>query len=218
MKTKADLQGRRKYLLKISEKTELCKAFMLVTIGYMFCYMFMLDYTVEGMNIFHRESTASGTIYEHPALFGLWVFLCAGSLFLNLDVLRRRHSLGHMKLLAFLQYTGLIFFIILYFFRLPQTYPPYEELADKLQFAMHLTSTIVGAGANAITLLLVILIKFKEDKRWTPFFWIAMAYIVFIAVGFVTLTSVFMETVPLLIAMAVVYVLNYTDAVKPKEN
>ena len=217
MKTMIDSQGRRLYLHKISEKTELCKGFLLVCFGYIFCYMFMLDYTVEGMNIFHRESTASGTVHEHPVLFGIWLLLCATTFFLNLDILRRKYSLGHMKTLVIMQYAGLIFLGCIYIFRLPSAYPPYEKFSDVLQFALHVASTVISFAANGILLLLVILIKFKEDKRWKPFVIIAAIFVVLVGVGFATITSVFMETVPLMFVMAILYMLNYTDVVKPKE-
>ncbi|MCL2508661.1 MAG: hypothetical protein FWF05_05750 [Oscillospiraceae bacterium] len=217
MKKTEAVREKKQYLLKLSENAELCKGVLLVCAGYIFCYMFMLDYSDPEMNIFHRWSTTSRTMFAHPVLFIIWGILCALTFFLNLDYLRRRYGLGHMKSLAILQYIGLISLVLTFTVPVPSTFPPYEVFFDEFRFRLHqLTSALYGV-VNVVCLFLIIAKNAREDKRFKKFFWGAIVYMILLVAGIILMLSGFMETAPTLVAMAVIYVLNFTKVTVPNK-
>ena len=78
--------------IRAARNAELNKGVLLIAFGYVFCYLFMLDYSVEGMGIFYRWSTTSYSQFQHPVLYAIWVILCGSAFFLNIGYLRGKYG------------------------------------------------------------------------------------------------------------------------------
>lgn len=198
---------RPPFSIPLSKHTELCRGILLFGAGYILCYMFLLDYSQEGMNIFYRWSTTSYSQFEHPVLFGLWCLLCAFSFFLNLERLRRKYECPQ-KILAFLQYAGFAFLMVTML--IPTHHAPHETLRHYLSYYTHLFSAMFYALTNMSCLLGIFYVRMKTDRRFKYWFSGSLVFIVVVAAFFAVRLCGFIETVPTLICMAVMYLLNDT--------
>jgi len=192
-------------LTPVSLYPELCKAILLIAIGYCFCFLFLLDYSDPEMNVFHRYSTTSYTVHRHPVLFYLYVTLLMLTLFFNLDVTRRRYG-SSSRLVAALQYTGLISMLIAVCIKAD---------AENILGMIHLGCSIIFGVANVICLELFFLLQMRRDRRFRKYFIGGLVFIAIIIPAFIFKLCGFVETVPLLFAMAILYLLNYTKILEP---
>ncbi len=201
------------FSIHISRNAELNKGLMLIAFGYVFCYLFMIDYSVEEMNVFYRWSTTSYSQFLHPALFSIWVILCSSVFFLNVGYLRGRYG-GTQKGLSALQYFGFFLLVLMMFF--PTHRAPRTTLNHYLYYYVHLFSAAFYAVSNMTCILGLFAYKKKTDKRFTYWLWGGIIFSVLVGLLFVVKICGFVETVPTLLMMAVLYVLNYTKLMEPK--
>ncbi|MCL2513468.1 MAG: hypothetical protein FWF08_06165 [Oscillospiraceae bacterium] len=204
---------KEKYLMVTDKKTELVKGVLLVASGYVFCYMFMLDYSIEGMNVFARNSTTSITFFNHPYLYMLWMTLCISAFYLNLSYMRRRYEAGQ-KTLAVLQYTaafGLVGSTVI-----PTHVPPHETFSHYFRFYAHMGSTVVAIFSGVFCIVFLFYFKMKDDASFKIWFHGGIAFVVvFIAATVIIGVCSFLETVLVISVMAVLYAINYTDLLMP---
>lgn len=204
------------YSINLSKNVELCKGILLFTAGYIFCYMFLLDYvTYPNNNIFFRWSTTSFSQFKHPVLFFIWCFLCASSFFLNLEHLRRKYN-ATPKILGVLQYLGVLFLLIT--FLVPTHIAPHETLTHYLKYYIHLFSAMFYALSNMGCFIGVVILQMKRNKCFKILFYVMIVYIVVVAAFFAIHLCGFIETVPTLMIMAALYILNFTTIMDPKSD
>jgi len=199
--------------IRAAKYAELNKALLLVAFGYVFCYLFMLDYSVEGMSIFYRWSTTSYSQFQHPALFAVWVILCSSAVFLNIGYLRGKYG-APQKWLSIMQYMG-CFFLILGMF-VPTHHEPHITLGHYLHYYIHLLGAMGFALSNLVCVLGVFGYNIKKDKRFKYWLWGGIVFILCVAPFFAVKLCGFVESAPLLFMMAVIYVLNYTKLMDGK--
>ncbi len=193
---------KKGFLERIYGMQELNKALLTLAFSFAFCFMFLLDYSVPGMSIFYRYSTTSIIGMEHPYLFIIYIALIGLSLFFNLGYARRRYQCTS-KLVTALQYIGLAGIILVV---LVET-----DLDRGPRFYIHLAAAIVYAVGNAFSLILLIAFSKRRYPRMKPVFIGGVVFALAAITGFLIHLCGFMETAPMLIAMAVLYLLNYTD-------
>lgn len=199
--------------IRLARNAELNKAFLLIAFGYAFCYLFMLDYSVEGMSVFYRWSTTSYSQFRHPALFAIWVILCSSAFFLNIGYLRGKYD-APQKWLSALQYLGYFFLILAMF--IPTHRAPHITLSHYLHYYVHLFSAMFFALLNIICVLGVLGYKIKTDKRFKYWLWGGIAFVLTVGPLFAIKLCGFVETAPMLFMMVVLYVLNYTKLMDDK--
>jgi len=182
--------------------TELCKLLLVGGFGYSFCYTFLLDYSVEGMNIFHRNSTTSITGLAHPALFAVYTLLMGLGLFVNLGYARERYRCKS-RIVAALQYAGLAGMLVV---ALVET-----DLAHGPKFYVHTVGAVIYAAANGFCLFSMIGVSRKSHDRMRPLFYFGFVFMSLTITGFATKLCGFTESAPTLTAMVILYFVNYTD-------
>lgn len=200
--------------IRAARYTELNKGFLLIAFGYVFCYLFMLDYSVEGMSIFYRWSTTSYSQFQHPALFAVWVLLCSSAVFLNIGYLRGKYG-APQKWLSVLQYAGYSFLILSML--VPTHRAPHITLSHYLYYYVHLLGAMGFALSNIVCILGVFGYKMKTDKRFKYWFWGGIAFVLAVGPLFAVKLCGFIESAPMLFMMAVLYVLNYTKLMDDKK-
>ncbi|MDR1630271.1 MAG: hypothetical protein LBS36_08705 [Oscillospiraceae bacterium] len=198
---------RPPFSVRLSKHAELCKAVLLFGAGYIFCYLFLLDYSQEGMNIFYRWSTTSYSQFAHPVLFGIWCILCAFAFFLNLDFLRRKYECPQ-KSLAVLQYLGFAFLMVTML--VPTHHAPHETLRHYLNYYVHLFSAMFYVLMNMACMMGIFFVRKKKDKRFKYWFSGSFVFIAVVTPLVIFRLCGFIETVPTLICMTVMYILNFT--------
>lgn len=198
----------RPLLMPLSRYPEFCKAILLVAFGYCFCFLFLMDYADPLMNIFYRWSTTSQTALRHPVLFAIYALLLAFSFFFNLDYTRRRYNCGS-KTVAVLQYIGLVGMLLVLFVKTSHT--------NMIMYQIHHKSTIVFAVGNAFSLFLFIALQMRHNRRFRPWFIGGVMFVLVVIPAFILRLSGFVETVPILIAMVALYIINYTNILNPSQ-
>ena len=194
-------------LNRLFSMTELCKALLFFACGYLFCFLFLLDYSIPDITVFHRDSTTSLSGLQHPVLYLIYLMLLGFSQFLNLGYMRRRYQC-HNKLVAVCHYAGFCALIIVALIK-----------ADHPQiWWIHTLFSVVYAAMNGFTILLLVAFEKKRYPRFRSFFYGGIVFTVAVATGFLIQLCGFMETVPMLIAMTTLYVINFTNVVPPVRN
>lgn len=199
--------------IRAARNAELNKGLLLIAFGYAFCYLFMLDYSAEGMNIFYRWSTTSYSQFQHPVLFAIWVVLCSTAFFLNIGFLRGKYGAAQ-KWLSVVQYAGYAFLILAMF--VPTHHEPHITLSHYLHYYVHLLGAMGFALLNLACVLGVFGYQMKTDKRFKYWFWGGIVFILTVGPLFAVKLCGFIETAPMLFMMAVIYVLNYTKLMDSK--
>jgi len=218
MNTKKSTLNGRQFLLPISKCGELCKALLFVCSGYMFCYMFLApNFTIENMTIFHRLSTTSRTIFDYPGLFAIWCVLCACTFLSNFDLIRRKYKLAHMKSLLILQYTGFIFLALTFAIPVPNGLPPFDSDADTMRYIIHAAMAAIYGLANAAFILIFCALRRNANPFAKKFFAGCIVFAVLTTIGMAVMPSGFMETIPQMLGMAMLYVFNFTDLMEEKK-
>jgi len=192
-------------LLPLSKSEEVCKVLLTVTFGYIFCFLFLMDYTNPEMNIFYRWSTTSQSALRHPILFAIYGMLMLISFLVNLDYLRRRYEVSS-KIVAVLQYLGSLGMLVTLFVKTSQE----KDLKGIVMYEVHQKAAIVFGAASAFCLFGVILLLYKKSKRFLPFVIGGIIFIVTVIPAFIFKLCGFVETAPTMIAMVVLYFLNFS--------
>lgn len=199
--------------IRAAKYAELNKGILLVAFGYVFCYLFLLDYSEEGMNIFYRWSTTSYSQFQHPVLFAIWVLLTSTACFLNIGYLRGKHGTPQ-KWLSVLQYVGFVLLIIVIF--VPTHHAPHVTMGHYLHYYVHLLCAMGFALFNIACLLGIFGYQMKTDKRFRYWFWGLLLFTLTVGPLFAVKLCGFIETAPILLMMAVLYILNYTKLMDKK--
>ncbi|HOO26576.1 MAG TPA: hypothetical protein PKW24_08185 [Clostridiales bacterium] len=195
------------FSIRVAKNVELNKGLLLVAFGYAFCYMFMLDYCVEGMNIFYRWSTVSYSQFKHPVLFAIWIILCSLAFFLNIGYMRAKYK-APQKWISVLQYLG--YFLLLLSMFVPTHRAPHETAGEYLRYYVHLFSALFFALADMACILGVFAYRREKDQRFKYWLYGGIAFSLSVAPLFIFKLSGFVENFPLLTMMVVLYILNYT--------
>ena len=189
---------------------EFCKVILILACGYSFCFLFFMDQSIEGMNVFHRESTTSVSGLQHPVLYGIYLALIGFSLFLNIGHLSRRYQL-RSKLVTVCQYVGLFALVAVALFK---TNPERSGMS----FYIHLAASILYAVGNGFGAFFFTAFAKKRYPGFRPFFYGGIIFIVGTVTGFIIRLCGFMETVPMLIVLVALYMANFTNLVPPDPN
>lgn len=201
------------FSIRIAKNADLNKGLLLVAFGYIFCYLFMLDYSVEGMNIFYRWSTTSISQFQHPALFAIWCVLCSSAFFLNIGYLRGKYD-ATQKWLSVLQYAG--YFLLIFMMFVPTHRAPHFTFSHYLHYYVHLLCGLFFALSNMICVLGILGYRMKTDKRFKYWFWGGIVFTLTVGPLFAVKLCGFIETAPTLLMMVVLYILNYTELMDDK--
>ena len=192
-------------LTPVSRYPEICKTILLLAMGYCFCFLFLLDYSNPEMNVFHRESTTSFTVYRHPILFYIYVALLTLTIFFNLDLARRRYN-NNSRIVAFLQYLGFIVMCIAVCVKTDLEGP---------RHVIHLGCSIIFGVANIACLETLFFLQTRKDRRFRKFFIGGLIFIAIVLPAFIIRLSGIVETVPLLFSMFILYLVNHTKVIEP---
>jgi len=192
-------------LLPLSKSEEFCKVLLTVTFGFVFCFLFLMDYTNPEMNIFYRWSTTSQSALRHPVLFAIYGTLMLVSFTVNLDYLRRRYAVSS-KTVAVLQYLGALGMLVTLFVKTSQE----KDLRGIIMYEVHQKAAIVFGAANAFCLFGVILLQYKKSKHFLPFVIGGCIFIAVVIPAFIFKLCGFTETAPTMLAMMVLYFLNFS--------
>ena len=201
------------FSIRVSRNAELNKVVLWVAFGYVFCYLFLLDYSVAGMSIFYRWSTTSYSQFQHPVLYARWVLLCGSAFFSNIGYLRGKYG-ATQRWLSVLQYAGSVFLISAMI--VPTHHEPHITLNHYLHYYVHLLGAIGFALSNLVCVLGVFGYKMKTDKRFKYWFWGGIFFTLTVSPLFAVMLCGFIEAAPVLLMMAVIYVLNYTKLMDGK--
>lgn len=199
--------------IRVTRNAELNKALLLVAFGYVLCYLFMLDYSVEGMSIFYRWSTTSYSQFQHPVLYAIWVILCGSAFFLNIGYLRGKYGAAQ-RWLSVLHYAGYAFLLLAMI--IPTHHEPHLTLNHYLHYYVHLLGAMGFALSNLVCVLGVFGFRMKTDKRFKYWFWGCILFSLIIGPFFAVKLCGFVESAPLLFMMAIIYVFNYTKLMDGK--